>query len=315
MPTRSRTQTSGQSCVTGPRDKSGAAASVSSKARAAALLGALLLSLAALPGCVNLGAVRDFAGLSEQASQGFRSIVDDMYQSCLRSAEFDPPASGETPEAHCAGWKALQPGLLHADAVLAQYMLTLGKLASDEAASYDKNADALKGALESTTLSGKPLFDTKQVDAFTGLASFLLKAATDGYRRRQLASAVSEQNGNVQRVTEALATIVAHDYAGRLTNEETALDAFRNRLERPSSQKQEPLAVEMGERQVQESLRELAKRREAAGSYLKVVNLIAKGHGELYEHQKDLGSKDLMKLLWNDAAELAPLIQKIQKAF
>src|SRR5947199_695662 len=91
-----------------------------------------------------------------------------------------------------------------------------------------------KGALEDTSLSGKPLFDTKQVDAFTGLSGFLLKAATDGYWRRQLGRAISEQNGNVQRVTEALATIVAHDYEGRLTNEETALDALRNRLERLS---------------------------------------------------------------------------------
>lgn len=298
----------------GPCDRVSTHAPLVSRTSGPALLGTLLLILGTLPGCVNLGAVADFAKLSQRASQGFRGIVEDMYQSCVRSAEFDAPANDETPEAYCAPWKDVQPGLLHAGAVLEEYMLTLGKLADNQVVSYGENVDALKRALTNTSLSGKPVFNPNQVEAYTGLAGFLLKAATDGYRRRQLERAIAEQNDNVQRVTEALASVVAHDYEVRLTNEETAVNAFRNRLERPSSKKQEPLAAEIGEREARARLREIAREREAAESYLKILSLIAKGHRQLYEHRKDLASKELMKLLWNDAAELGPLIPKIQKA-
>jgi len=275
-------------------------------------LSILVIGVLVLSGCLDFGPVKDFAALSKQVSSGYSGIIDDMYQSCLRSAEFDPPKNGDTPETHCLEWKEVQPGLLHAESVLQDYLVAIGKLAGDQSISYDKNVDSLKKEIDGVKLSGKPVFDSKQVDAITGLAGFLLKAATDGYRRRQLERSFSAQNENVKTLTATLKDIVGHDYEKRLENEETAIKAFQIRIERAPDQS---LAAEIGRRQVQEHLWDIEKKKKAAESYVQTLDLIAKGHQQLFEHKKDLGSKELSKLLWDDASEMVPLIQNMQKAF
>ena len=271
-----------------------------------------MVALLGLSSCVDFGAVKDYAALSKQASAGYSGIVQDMHQSCLRSAEFDPPPNGETPEKHCAEWKEIQPGLLKAESTLEDYLVALGKLAGNETISYDKPLDSLKKEVEGCKRSGKAVFDSKQVDAVTGLAGFLLKAAADSYRRRELERALAAQNENVKTVTGALKEIVAHDYEERLANEEIAIDAFRVRLQRATN---EVLAGEIGRREAQARSSEIAKKKEAADSYVKTLDLIAQGHEHLYQHKKDLGSKELAKLLKDDVSEMVPLIQSIQKAF
>jgi hypothetical protein len=275
----------------------------------------LVVLLFALSGCVDLTAVQKYAALSKQASVGYAGIVEDMYQSCLRSAGYDPPSNGDTPEKHCAEWKALQPGLLHAESTLQDYLVALGKLAGDDKVSYDKDVESLKKEIEGVKLSGKSVFDSKQVDAVTGLAGFLLKAATEGYRRRELERTFTAQNENVKTVTTALKEIVGHYYKTRLDNEENAVGAFQERLNRAKRASSEPLAVEIGGREEQDGLWNIAKKREAADSYVKTLDLIAKGHQQLFDHKKDLGSKDLSKLLWDDASEMIPLIHSVQQAF
>jgi len=276
------------------------------------LLSILVIALFALSACLDFGPVREYAALSRQASAGYSGIVEDMYQSCLRSAEYDPPSNGDTPETHCAQWKAVQPGLLHAESTLQDYLVALGKLAGDDKVSYDKNVDALKKECESLTVSGKPVFDSTQVDAVAGLAGFLLKAATDGYRRRELDRAITAQNDNLKMVTGALKGIVGHDYETRLENEEIAVEAFQVRLQRAPEQS---LAVEIGRREARRRLLDIETKKEAAGSYIKTLDLIAKGHQELFEHKKDMGSKAVAKLLWDNTSEMVPLIHSMHKAF
>ena len=276
------------------------------------ILRVLFVALFVLSGCVDFGPVKDYAALSKRASAGYSGIVEDMYHSCLRAAEFDPPDNKDTPEKHCVEWKAVQPGLLKAESTMQAYLVSLGKLAGNETISYDKNLDSLKKEVEGVKLSGKSVFDSKQVDAITGLAGFLLKAVTDGYRRRELERTISAQNENVQTLTAALRDIVGHDYEKRLENEEIAIKAFQVRLQRASDQS---LAVEIGNRQVQDHLWDIERKKKAADDYVKALDLIAKGHQQLFEHKKDLGSKALSKLLSDDASELVSLIQNIQKAF
>lgn len=265
-----------------------------------------------LAGCVDFGPVKDYAALSNRASTEYSGIVEDMYQSCLRSAEFDPPDNKDTPEKHCLEWREAKAGLLKAGSTLQDYLVAIGKLAGNENISYDKNVDALKNAVDGVKLSGKSVFDSKQVDAITGLAGFLLKVSTDGYRRRELALTVSAQNENVQALTAALKVIVAHDYEARLENEKNTIEAFQVRLLRASDQS---LAVEIGKRQAQDHLWDMERKKKAANDYVKALDLIAKGHQQLFEHKKDLGSKVLLKLLADDASEMISLIQDTQKAF
>ena len=182
----------------------------------------------------------------------------------------------------------------------------------DDTITYDKNLDSLKKEVDGIKLSGQSVFDSKQVDAISGLAGFLLKAATDGYRRRQLERTFATQNENLQTLTAALKDIVGHDYEKRLDNEEIAITAFQVRLQRGSDQ---ALAVEIGRRQVQDHLWDLEKKKKAADDYVKTLDLIAKGHQELFEHKQDLGSKALSKSLSDDASEMVSLIRNIQKAF
>ncbi len=276
------------------------------------LLGILVITMLFVSGCVDFGPVKNYAALSKQASAGYSQIVEDMYQSCLRSAQFDPPGNGDTLEKQCAEWKEVRPGLLHAESTLQDYLVAVGKLAGNETISYDKNLDSLKKEVDGLKLSGKSVFDSKQVDALTGLAGFLLKAATDGYRRRQLERTFSAQNANIQTLTAALKEVVGHDYEMRLENEEIAIEAFGNRVQRATN---EPLAAEIGERQVQERLWNIERKKKAAADYVKTLDLIAKGHQELLDHNKALGSKELSELLRDDVSEMIPLIQNMQKAF
>ena len=276
------------------------------------LLGVLAVMLFGLSACLDLGPVKEFAALSKQASAGYAGIVEDMYQSCLRSAEYDPPTNGDTPEAHCTEWKAVQPGLLHAESTLQDYLVALGKLAGNDKISYDKNVDALRKECEAAKVSGKAVFNSTQVDAFTGVGGFLLKAATDGYRMRELGRTIAAQNENVKTITAALKDVVGHDYETRLENEQIAIEAFQVRIERAQDQS---LAVEMGKREARHRLLDIAQKHEAADSYVKTLDLIAKGHQQLFDYQKNLGAKGLAKSLWDDVMDMVPLVHKTQKVF
>jgi hypothetical protein len=57
-----------------------------------------------LSGCADFSPVKEHAALSKLASAEYSGIVEDMYQSCFCSAEFDVPDNKDTPEKHCIEW-------------------------------------------------------------------------------------------------------------------------------------------------------------------------------------------------------------------
>lgn len=272
--------------------------------KAELLLAAVVLALTSLSGCINFGSVKDFAAVSQESAKGFSAIVDDMYGSCMRAATYDPDIATK-----CAELKQLQPRLLTAHAVLEQYMGAMGKLAGDQVVSYDENL----GALESQVNAIK-LFKKEQASAVTGLAKFLAKIATDGYRRKKLTEVIQATNGDIQVITDAFKNIVGADYARILQNEEITTRSFYM-TEIHTHKEKEPLAAELAERILKERIAEIQKRKDAAVSYIKIMETISRGHQELFEHRKDLGSKELMKLMWDYARTLAPLVKDMKKAF
>src|SRR3989442_10816057 len=121
-------------------------------------------------GCVQLTEIRQFAELAGDAGRSFPRLTRDLYESCMGQQRYtvaqrqdfrfdrfadlndDTNALLEGGRQVCSQYKDEQPALVAANAVLLNYMRTLGDLAADGLTNYDKSLDDLGQAVASAKL-------------------------------------------------------------------------------------------------------------------------------------------------------------------
>ena len=102
----------------------------------------LILAFAAvlaLPGCVSMKSVQDYAAASHETLVGVGTVGKDFGDTCDRANKYIPYNQYND----CAAEKAKAQGIQAAAKVLDAYMLALGALAADELVVYDKELDGL----------------------------------------------------------------------------------------------------------------------------------------------------------------------------
>jgi hypothetical protein len=93
-------------------------------------------------------------------------------------------------------------------------MRTLGRLAADEAVTYDKEIERL-----GREGKGAKFIDAKEEAAFTSVASLILTAATDAWRQSQLKAFVRASNAHIKTVIGGLKQVVDEGFLGDLLDE------------------------------------------------------------------------------------------------
>jgi len=292
----------------------------------------ILIVVLTFSGCVDFTEVTKFAALSQVANSSFPALVADIEDSCKREATYSPDA--ETKDKvleRCENLAKSSDGLLKAQQVLLNYMEALKNLSSDESISFDQKLEALPDALSQSGLNDK------QVKATSGLATALLDAAMNGYRRKELAKLVGQSDENVAAVTKGLKQVIGSGYLTQLQNEELAINTYYRNAEiagqsknasrehvRADSECEEArkehdglrkLTVLLVEKSRAQDLEVVQKKKDAATAYGKVMDSIAEGHKKLFDSRKQWSTEEFLKLLGPEISDIYSSVQQVSKAF
>jgi hypothetical protein len=241
--------------------------------------------LLALNGCVNLD---DAAGLSKLATDARISlprVSNDVAGTCARqNTLFENTPTAERPPASqaqdCKPYQEIADHLAKDENVLADYFDALGKLASNQPMGYEAAIDAnVTATRTNSALSANTMAAGN--DAQSILKS-LADAATRGYREKQLAQLIQQNDPAIQSLTQALKKVITVDYALLLSNEELGLDTF---YQSPmvSAKPNERLTLILVQRQYAHDKSALQSRKDNIVAYGRIMDDISALHGKLKE--------------------------------
>jgi hypothetical protein len=201
----------------------------------------LLISLS-LAGCAaNLPGIREFSQSTVATSSSFDDITDDMPESCYRRVEFsfmqmeqtytiDEP----TPErlyndylSDCNELKNSLVGVYDANDVLMGYAVAIGKLASDDVVTFDKEIATLENNMRKVVIYDNKPFDDPKVIAISSIAKLLFTITTEGYRQKKLKDAIEMANPHVKKTVDGLIKVV-DIYKVELDSETNTIKEFQS---------------------------------------------------------------------------------------
>ncbi len=189
----------------------------------ATIIGLIIILLAFLvSGCADLKGITALSEISTATLKN-TTFADDYLTSLERQKRYAVYGSSADYEKLIEERKKIHGQLLQIYGVASDYTNALGKLASDDIISYDKNVDALVNQLKETKYqSGKNVFDASQVQAFGIVGKLLFKAATDNYRQDKLKIIIEDSNSSFAKVIDTLKEFNEH-YKIELGNEKNLL--------------------------------------------------------------------------------------------
>ncbi len=269
------------------------------------VIAALAVSVT-IAGCTDLSSVRDWSGSSLQGVQ-FASVVETYADTPERLAYYDADAQDfhqQQAEIRAKQGEALELQL----ALVSDYMAALNALAANGVTEYSKDVRTLTEALEDTGVVSGPT-----VGAAGKLATTLLEAATNAWRRYQVTRLIEQANDPLQTLLAGeLASIVGEDFRRDLAIERQFLDRYFEDLLR------DPESDAAGRAALNEWFilrkEENARRQAAIDAYLVILDKVAEGHQRLYEERNDLAAKALAKDLFKLAKDIRRQLKKVLRA-
>lgn len=277
-----------------------------------------------ISGCSDLSNVQKFADTSKQAAVQFRNIESDIYQTCLRRTQYkfqeDDPTSlpkEEDVEANCIQEEKISTEMAGYHKVIENYMQTMSSLAADDLPVFDDSLDTLGSQIEALGVN------KTRVSAVNGLTKFLFNALGSNYQRRNIKTAIRDANGDVQILLASLRRIVNSNYNEMLGFEGNSLESYYEctvfqkqcLIDQNQVHSQDSLSIELLKEKWEKARKGVNSKREAARSYVKIIDEISVTHQTLYENSDKLTSTEIDQILRKDVLVLLPLIDNIQKAF
>ena len=222
-----------------------------------------------------------------------RSPVIMLIQS---NAKYQPQDSQKHLDTIIEKRKAQLPALLAVHKEISNYMSALGELANDDLVSYDESINSLStnlGAMKNK--DGNQVIKNEQIDAFVALGKILSKAATDAYRQKEITILIQSSNRDFQILINTLKEYIQIGYIESLINEEKAAEKYYQDVIRTAEHNPpQQAAIELVRDKLIERADAIKAKKEAAESYLKILEKIAKGHQLLYDKSSDVSSQKLL---------------------
>ncbi len=256
-------------------------------------------------GCANLAPVRQLAETAGQSLTPFPALVDDFSASCQRRGSYQPPSL----KPDCTSFETAEASVLAVGEVLRSYTEALGRLAGDDLVTFTRDVDALENEVRRF-----PKIDTGTVSAVSNVAGFLSAAATEGYRRKAVKTAIIQTNGAVQAMIIGLREIMGTDYGELLALEREAAWKYYEKLIR-RYEDTEPLAVMLLQDKYDADLAAIDRRAAAAESLDALLRKTAAAHQALFDSIEDLESKKLVDRVKIYVKEAGPLIRDLKGSF
>lgn len=262
------------------------------------------VALLALAGCANLGAIREFGGISSDAA-GYTVLTNEYASSPSRLKKFmlstDTIGPAQLKQDAPRRQRQVERLQLH-QAAVAAYMKALADLSSDEIAVFDTQIKGLTDkALESQYI------DAKEAGAINALGGAIANAATDFYRQRKLKQTIGQANEPLQSVMDTLDVLV-QGYRDSLTDEDAAVRKYYQTLyHNAQDENQNVLAEQLWSAEQAEHER-IAGRIKAAEAYRTTLQKIAVVHQALYDQRDHVSRKEVQR-------QIREYAQKIHAAY
>ncbi|MGQ0794438.1 MAG: hypothetical protein ACT4NX_10220 [Deltaproteobacteria bacterium] len=290
-----------------------------------------LITLIFLSGCAaNLPAVRDFAETTLVASREFESIAADIAHSCLRRVEIDYQGyrieiseNGDVKysEDYESGLEVCRDagqsleGILDANLALQGYVYALGRLASDEPATFAADIDGLKSNLAAIKIAGGSPFAGQRAESVSKLAGLLVKIAAEGYRQKRLKQTIRAANPYFGDLIGGLIDIV-EDYRDFLEDERIQLNLAQTGLARmlpKGARESAEINDELFQNKAQ--LESAEAKLAAASGYQTLLGSIAETHDKIAAGANALDSAELAQYVQGYIRELLPIVKNLKRAF
>jgi len=271
-----------------------------------------LFLLVSFASCVNLKTVGEFAGFSTVSIKNFEQIEYSFYQHCMDRCRDEAIRKYEIKRAEECTCTLYQ----EADSVtqviynsIEGYFEGLGDLSQNELTDY--SSDALVSALSAKEL-GPLRIEEQTVAAFSSLSNTLLRATTDSYRRKKLASYIEEANEPMQVLLDKFKLIVGTNLKGELRFKKERLyvrymDMKMNNTLLSDYEKGEATS------DYYQTLDEIQRKEMVLEVFAMSLDEIAEGHQILFDNRNKLSVKTLNGILQGYASNVKNLISEFNK--
>lgn len=170
---------------------------------------AVLFATLILGGCAGnprLHEAREFAAESAKLG-GYADLTQRFRDTYLREQPYLSPAAEQRERAADARRRAAYPDLMAIHAAVQLYMQTLGKLADGEAFDLKEPVKAMGAGIKAWPDTG---LTDRHVNAYSGLAQLLARAATNPYQKRAVQAMVRDGDQELQALLEAMQNLLRY---------------------------------------------------------------------------------------------------------
>ena len=268
----------------------------------------LVLQGAALTGCLNLKAVREFATVSTEDAT-LKAIAGEMVDSPRRKVRY--AADEDTKKAFEAAatvGRTKRAELVRSHEVIRAYMATLATLAGG--GSIDSNSSVAGFSAE---FGDSGLLDFSEKQAFGKLATLVSRAATDSYRRTTVRQLIRQAAPGFPTAIAALQRVVRLIGDEQLGGEIGALNQYyriQSNLPDPTTPAWARVLVEEI-RQEREAA--VQQKIEVCRNYATALGRVADGHAAMLKNLDHLDARELVALLKQYEQEIAAAYEAVRR--
>ncbi len=279
--------------------------------------------------------VQRFSGSAEQLAIKFPDIATDVYDSCLRTAEYTVIQASDRPfidrdkfQENCAQPLEFKDGkgqlvsitrkefegeLIAVNDVIVNYLKALGAVASGGEVTYTENIQALGNAIRRV----KPRLSDDEIQAGQTILGFLLNAFSSEFRRETLATEITATNEPLQIFICRLKKDVVGQYLrAELPTERQVIDEYyqahiKRELQIDRAEQEQEYLIQQYLRQ-ELQLEPLEERTLGTKPPVTVFELDSKWREALAEfRQREATAKDYIDILNTIAAGHSQLDQRL----
>jgi hypothetical protein len=156
-----------------------------------------LSALMLIDGCTNLTAVNTTAGQLVAAASSWDSVADEFEASCARRNQVSDVPSD------CSNEKKAAQGLESSDKILSTFFTALEQSSNGSNFSVDPGISSLSSSLQAI-----PGINANQVDAVSGVASFLADMSTKGMEERTLNKLITDGAPKAEAAIDVMSEFV-----------------------------------------------------------------------------------------------------------
>ena len=278
----------------------------------------MMLLVLVITSCVNFKAVNDYAKNSKETVQAFNesdiSLTGSYKHIALFRCMFNNLGDVEflATDATCydeqslSSYKKSDSLVNVVNTVLEKYFLALQELSSDQSTSFELKSSNLEELLSDTTAFN---ISADQVSAAKGLTEKLTNAALSVYKRKKLASIISDVHNDLEQVLKMDSIILKDIRKNLLNNKNTNENLYQNQF---SNANTIPGKIEATQNYLDENNKWVAKI-EILEKYIAALGEMIKGHKELLDKGKKLSTKYVIADIAKYTTKIIEIRNEIKK--